>query len=210
MKTLVASTAIAMAVFSPALAETHRISPFVASIETEALRTSDLVGARLYVTEAATEAELADPDTWEDVGEISDVVLGNAGEMDVAIADIGGFLGLGERRVAVNMDDLLFLADTPEGDTFRIVLPASRTDLESAPEFNDRFAYGRTRAAVDVRTEGSGLTTQAGVTNDTTAREVENLDSGTVIDNEKTPATAVIQDGQVVTTSEDETPVGTD
>jgi sporulation protein YlmC with PRC-barrel domain len=45
------------------------------------------------------------------VGEIGDVVLTQDGKVDAVIIDVGGFLGVGEKEVAVGMDKLAFMTD---------------------------------------------------------------------------------------------------
>ncbi|MEO5759934.1 MAG: PRC-barrel domain-containing protein [Mesorhizobium sp.] len=45
------------------------------------------------------------------VGEIGDVVLAPDSKADAVIVDVGGFLGIGEKEVAVGMDNLKFMAD---------------------------------------------------------------------------------------------------
>ncbi|HHZ08686.1 MAG TPA: PRC-barrel domain containing protein [Rhizobiales bacterium] len=47
----------------------------------------------------------------ENVGEIGDVILTQDGKVDAVIIDVGGFLGVGEKEVAVGMDNLTFLTD---------------------------------------------------------------------------------------------------
>jgi sporulation protein YlmC with PRC-barrel domain len=45
------------------------------------------------------------------VGEIGDVVLTPDSKADAVIIDVGGFLGIGEKEVAVGMDNLKFMTD---------------------------------------------------------------------------------------------------
>ncbi|WP_192182293.1 PRC-barrel domain-containing protein [Mesorhizobium amorphae] len=45
------------------------------------------------------------------VGEIGDVVLAPDSKTDAVIVDVGGFLGVGEKEVAVGMDNLKFMTD---------------------------------------------------------------------------------------------------
>jgi len=45
------------------------------------------------------------------VGEIGDVVLTPDNKTDAVIIDVGGFLGIGEKEVAVGMDNLKFMTD---------------------------------------------------------------------------------------------------
>lgn len=46
-----------------------------------------------------------------DVGEIGDVVLTPDGKIDAYVIDVGGFLGAGEKEVAVGSDNLAFMTD---------------------------------------------------------------------------------------------------
>ena len=211
MKTLLASTAIALATAGSAMAEQHTMSndmgnePFVGGIETEALRASDLLGARLYVSEAEVDDGMGLSDDWDDVGEISDIILGNNGEIDAVIADIGGFLGIGERTVAVNMDDLQFVSDGEDADDYFVVLSGVTQDvLENAPEFNDDFTTGRTAAVMETDVQGTGMDTSDSATIIVNGEEQTDLADGTTVDAEQTPATATVTDEGVETEMEGE------
>lgn len=165
MKTLLASTAIAMFAAGAALADAHTTmgDTFVPGVQTQALRASDLMGARLYVSEADVDVVGGLSQDWNDVGEISDIIMGNSGEVDAVIADIGGFLGIGEREVAVNMDSLKFVSDGPEADEYFVVLQGTQADLEAAPEFDPVFERGRTVGAVDMEATETETTTETAV-----------------------------------------------
>lgn len=96
------------------------------------------IGKRLYVAEVDVDAnaEYMEIDAgWDDVGEIGDLVIGADGAVKAVLVDMGGFLGLGERQVAVSKDQLSVIRDgDSEGDYF-IVFTADRAALEAAPEF---------------------------------------------------------------------------
>ncbi len=68
-------------------------------LNTADIRSEELVGTTVY---GAGD---------ENVGEIGDVVLTQDGKVDAVIIDVGGFLGMGEKEVAVGMDNLAFLTD---------------------------------------------------------------------------------------------------
>ena len=68
-------------------------------LNTADIRSEDLVGTTVY---GAGD---------ENVGEIGDVILTQDGKVDAVIIDVGGFLGMGEKEVAVGMDNLTFLTD---------------------------------------------------------------------------------------------------
>jgi sporulation protein YlmC with PRC-barrel domain len=63
------------------------------------VKSEDLVGTTVY---GAND---------ENIGEINDIVLGQDGKVDAVIIDVGGFLGVGEKPVAVGFDKLTFMAD---------------------------------------------------------------------------------------------------
>ncbi|MCV3207754.1 PRC-barrel domain-containing protein [Mesorhizobium sp. YC-39] len=63
------------------------------------IRGDDLKGTTVY---GANDAK---------VGEIGDVVPAPDGKTDAVIVDVGGFLGIGEKEVAIAMDNLKFMTD---------------------------------------------------------------------------------------------------
>ncbi|CTQ48832.1 PRC-barrel domain-containing protein [Jannaschia donghaensis] len=146
MKTLMASTAIALSLATPGFSDGHVSSSFVQSLNIQALRASDLMGARLYVTEQAGNLTTDDAPEWDDVGEISDILIGAEGGIDAVMIDIGGFIGMGERTVAVNVDDLTFVSDGADADEFFVVLTGTTADLEGAPAFDGEVERGRDAA----------------------------------------------------------------
>ncbi len=96
------------------------------------------IGKRLYVSEADVDANAAINEVdegWDDVGEISDLVLSADGQVKAVLVDIGGFLGMGEKSVAVAMDQLRVIRDGDSENDYFIVFTAARTALESAPAF---------------------------------------------------------------------------
>lgn len=138
MKKLLLSTALFGAMAIPALAQDQ--SMFREAPEAMDIRASDFMGMRLYATETAVEGTEAQgqQEGWEDIGEVNDVVLNRDGQVQAVLVDIGGFLGIGERTVAVSMDALQFLSDSAtaeNADDFFLVMNASREQLEAAPEY---------------------------------------------------------------------------
>ena len=63
------------------------------------IRAEEMVGTTVYGADDAN------------VGEIGDVVLTSDGKVDAYIIDVGGFLGVGEKEVAVSGDKLTFMTD---------------------------------------------------------------------------------------------------
>lgn len=64
------------------------------------IRAEEMIGTTVYGADDAN------------VGEIGDVVLTADGKVDAYIIDVGGFLGMGEKEVAVGSDNLAFMTDS--------------------------------------------------------------------------------------------------
>jgi sporulation protein YlmC with PRC-barrel domain len=98
------------------------------------------MGMRVYASEAAIEGEEFEgvQEGWEDVGEVGDIVMDRDGTVQAVLVDIGGFLGIGERTVAVSMDALRLVSDSETAEDvndFFLVMNANREALETAPEY---------------------------------------------------------------------------
>lgn len=96
------------------------------------------IGKRLYVSEADVDATVEMTEAgegWDDIGEISDLVIGQDGNLKAVLVDIGGFLGMGERTVAVSRDQLDVIRDGDSEDDYFIVFTADRAALEGAAEY---------------------------------------------------------------------------
>ncbi len=68
------------------------------------------------------------------IGTIGDVVANPDGTFDAIIVDVGGFLGLGAKPVAVGYDNLVFSADT-FGNRY-LFLNTTREQLENQPTYD--------------------------------------------------------------------------
>jgi sporulation protein YlmC with PRC-barrel domain len=69
----------------------------------------------------------------EKVGDINDLILAPDGKISNAVIGVGGFLGMGEKLVAVSFSDLQLNRDAD--GTMRVTIASSKESLESAPEF---------------------------------------------------------------------------
>lgn len=68
--------------------------PFVTVPETGAWRVSDLEGKQVYGADG------------ESIGDVKDVLVNQQGDIAAVLVGVGGFLGIGEKDVAVSMDAL--------------------------------------------------------------------------------------------------------
>lgn len=78
--------------------------------------------------------ELVDRDVYgaqgNEVGEIEDVVMGADNKVTAVLVDVGGFLGIGERRVAIPIDQLRI-----EGD--RVISQLTEEQVNNMPEYRE-------------------------------------------------------------------------
>jgi sporulation protein YlmC with PRC-barrel domain len=79
------------------------------------------------------------------IAEVSDVLLTPEGQVDALLVDFGGFLGIGQKTVAVGMDNLQFVQDQ-DGNRF-VKVNATREQLDAAPQY-DEAAYQTNRDAM--------------------------------------------------------------
>lgn len=104
------------------------------------IHASEFIGKRIYASEAAIEGDAyagAQPD-WEDIGEINDVILSRDGNVEAVLVDVGGFLGIGERRIAIDMASVRFVADDATAEDlsdYFLVMQAPRAAFEEAPAY---------------------------------------------------------------------------
>ncbi len=69
----------------------------------------------------------------EKIGDINDLILGSDGKISSAVIGVGGFLGMGEKLVAVPFSDLKFSRDA--NGNIRVSLASTKEALEKAPDF---------------------------------------------------------------------------
>ncbi|MBZ9774328.1 PRC-barrel domain-containing protein [Mesorhizobium sp. CO1-1-8] len=94
------------------------------------IRADDLKGTTVY---GANDAR---------VGEIGDVVLAPDKKADAVIVDVGGFLGIGEKEVAVGMDNLKFMTDK-DGNKY-LYTTFTKEQLEAQTAY-DKGSYAEKR-----------------------------------------------------------------
>lgn len=74
----------------------------------------------------------------ESIGDINDLVIDTSGKVTGVVAGVGGFLGIGERRVMLGYDQLQFNRDA--NGRMVVVTQMTRDQLRSLPEWRDTAA----------------------------------------------------------------------
>ncbi|WP_274423120.1 PRC-barrel domain-containing protein [Chelativorans sp. YIM 93263] len=86
----------------------------------------------------------------ESVGEIGDVILTPEGDVDAVIVDVGGFLGIGQKEVALSIDNLAFMTDE-NGDLY-LYTQFTEEQLDAQPEY-DQATYAEQRDQMLLQSE---------------------------------------------------------
>ncbi|MFA5899937.1 MAG: PRC-barrel domain-containing protein [Hyphomicrobium sp.] len=137
MKLLIQAAALTALMSMPALAQdaaTPNQSPAAvgaqtpaASQDTMAKSQTGQVSAKRIMNKAVKNA------ANETIGDINDIVIDADGKVVAVIVGVGGFLGLGEKDVALPFDQLTFAKDADGG--LVASTPLSSDALKSAPEY---------------------------------------------------------------------------
>jgi len=83
----------------------------------------------------------------ETIGDVNDIIMTPDGRAVAVIAGVGGFLGIGEKEVAVSMDKLAWTTGA-NGDMV-LVVDLTKQQLEGAPVFDRSALHAETAAAMD-------------------------------------------------------------
>lgn len=70
----------------------------------------------------------------EEIGDVNDIVVSKDGKISAVVIGVGGFLGMGERDVAVRYQDVKLVND-PASGTFSLRVDTTKDQLAAAPEF---------------------------------------------------------------------------
>ena len=76
---------------------------------------------------------VADP-SGKEIGRLVDVLVGEQGEPEAAVIDVGGFMGVGSRKIAVQWSALRF---SPADTKHRITLDLALDQIKDAPEYKN-------------------------------------------------------------------------
>jgi sporulation protein YlmC with PRC-barrel domain len=86
----------------------------------------DLIGQTVYAPDKAK------------IGSISDLILSkDAKAVEGFVIGVGGFLGIGEKSVALKMDRL-DMTPNPQGDGLVLMMGANKEELKNAPTFKSK------------------------------------------------------------------------
>jgi sporulation protein YlmC with PRC-barrel domain len=119
---------------SPAVQAPQPAAPAVTKVSSDVLA-SKLIGQTVYSSDAA------DAQT---IGAISDLIVGTDGKLKSAIVGVGGFLGIGQKNVAIDFSTIKWSID--QNGKQWAVLATTKEQLQAAPAY-DTAAVEPKRAA---------------------------------------------------------------
>ncbi|WJS86094.1 PRC-barrel domain-containing protein [Paracoccus sp. TOH] len=96
---------------------------------------------RIWTTNQPSTTEWVDPQVeerpaeWQDIAKVNDIVLDDSGQVVGYIADIGGFLGIGAKKVLLGVDAIHLI--TVGNDTF-FATNYTKAELEALPDFDEK------------------------------------------------------------------------
>jgi sporulation protein YlmC with PRC-barrel domain len=88
-------------------------------IQPDQIRASKMIGSRVYDLQN------------RNIGKVQELILGRDGKIDLVIVDVGSFLGMGGKNVAVKPSDL-------KTDNNRLTLDVTKEQLQQMANFNLR------------------------------------------------------------------------
>jgi len=136
----------AVATTDPAAGSSSQLAPMSAS----ELSVEDLLGTKVLGPDETT------------IGSVGDIAMSDQGQVDAIIVDVGGFLGIGAKPVAVTMDNLQFMRDPAGRPTLTTLF--TREQLRGAPEYKkDQYATERDRMRLANPDGSSGAGAATGV-----------------------------------------------
>jgi sporulation protein YlmC with PRC-barrel domain len=71
----------------------------------------------------------------DSIGDVNDLILEENGGIVAAVVGVGGFLGIGEKDVAVPMDKITMSRDAQNNNELRLSTTETAEALQAAPEF---------------------------------------------------------------------------
>ena len=90
--------------------------------------------ANQFLSSTLTDATVQSTE-GENIGEVNDLVVNSNGMIEGVVIGVGGFLGIGEKDVAVRLDQITIQQQEGDADDLTFVLNATREELENAPAF---------------------------------------------------------------------------
>jgi sporulation protein YlmC with PRC-barrel domain len=129
--TMTAAFALMMAASLPVYAQTSSSGTTAAPagkvtathLQPNEIRASEMNGATVYDTQN------------QKVGDVKDIILDRSGKVDAVVLDVGAFLGMGGKYVAVSMNDIKITNDN-NSNKHRFTVDMTKDQLKAAQAYD--------------------------------------------------------------------------
>ncbi|HEX8048313.1 PRC-barrel domain-containing protein [Rhizobium sp.] len=122
-------------------------------------QSADQISARTYIGQSVYNGQN------ESIGSINDLVLLKQGGVVAAVVGVGGFLGMGQKNVAVPFDKITATQNVEDGSV-KLTTTETADALKTAPEFKTLAAQASEKAArMPAAVPGTDSTTTSSTTN---------------------------------------------
>ena len=149
LSTAVLAATLIAPVATPAFADAHTMAADMSGL----IRTRDITGGPVYSIgdnyDETTWMDVDDresygyqnyaygTDEYRQIGEIEDIVLNENGQMVGIVAEIGGFLDIGDKHVMVPVADLRL--EAVDDQTYSYITRLTEEQLEELPSVDEGF-----------------------------------------------------------------------
>lgn len=149
LSTSVLSAMLAAPVAAPVFAQADTTAADMSGL----IRTRDITGGPVYSVGAnydeTTWSDVNDRETYSyqnyaygtdeyrQIGEIEDIVLDESGQMVGLVAEVGGFLDIGDKHVMVSVEDLRL--EPVDDQTYSYITRLTEEQLEELPSVDEGF-----------------------------------------------------------------------
>jgi hypothetical protein len=125
------------------------VGSFVDKQQASDWRGSKVIGATVYGPDNAS------------IGEVNDVLIGSDGKIRAAVIGVGGFLGVGQKYVAVPFEQLNITGKPDSSSIQKITVTFTKDQLKDAPT----FAYNEPASSATTGSAPAGLNGLSGSSN---------------------------------------------
>lgn len=215
MKNFLATTALVLVMGGAAYAAPAQFNTYQA--QASDVQASDFIGQTIYASDTDFTADQtvkagAEKD-WDNIGEINEVVLGRDGSIKAVVLGVGGFLGIGEKNVAVSMNDVRFVRNGDGANDYFLVVNSTKEALNAAPAYmtpDDVKAAANNAADTTNATDTASDTTTPAMTDDTAANTDMAKPADTATNTMAKPADTADDQASSTMTTPDATATDTD
>lgn len=124
-------------------------------------QSADQISAKTYMGQSVYNGQN------ESIGSINDLILQKQGGVVAAVVGVGGFLGMGQKNVAVPFEKIS-ATQNPQDGTVKLTTTETADSLKAAPEFKTLSMQASEKAASSAGTStmpGTDTTTTSSTTN---------------------------------------------